>query len=82
MNCNEMVVLITGALSGIGKFTAELLSSKGYKVYGTSRKSNNLCTYKFLYLDVTDKKSIDKCIDTIIQEEGRLDILINNAGFA
>lgn len=76
------VVLVTGASSGIGKAIAQLLSSKGYKVYGTSRKPKQAFQdgVAMLALDVTQEASIANCIHTLIQNEGRLDVLINNAG--
>jgi short-subunit dehydrogenase len=75
------VVLITGVSSGFGKHTAELLVEKGYKVYGTSRRSIDIDSrISLLNLDITDEKSINKAIDLLLQKEGRIDILINNAG--
>ena len=75
------VVLVTGASSGIGKSIATLLSSKGYIVFGTSRNPKKLTTnYSMVALDVTKKESITSCIKSIIAKEGKLDILINNAG--
>ncbi len=75
------VVFITGASSGIGKVTAQYLSDKGFKVYGTSRKtSKGECDFKMLSLDVGDPESIQKAVDNILEKEGRIDVLINNAG--
>lgn len=75
------VILITGASSGIGKVTAEYLTAKGFKVYGTSRKPQPVHEgFTYLQLDVLDTASIQKAMDFIISEEGRLDVLINNAG--
>ena len=75
------VVFITGASSGIGKVTAQYLSDKGFKVYGTSRKtSEGECDFKMLSLDVGDLESIQKAVDNILEKEGRIDVLINNAG--
>jgi short-subunit dehydrogenase len=76
------VVLITGGSSGIGKSIGEYLSSKGFKVFGTSRKPQNYNANKFpiIALDVTDIDSIFNCVQTVIKAEGRLDVVINNAG--
>ena len=76
------VVFITGASSGIGKSIGTYLHEKGYKVYGTSRNPANVTTSVFplVQLDVRDEASIAQAIQTVVQQEGRLDILINNAG--
>lgn len=76
------VVLITGGSSGIGKSTGEYLANKGYTVYGTSRSPNNYPDGKFpiLELDVKNLDSINKTVNKIIETEGKLDVLINNAG--
>lgn len=76
------VVLITGASSGIGKAIGSFLSKKGYKVYGTSRKPKDLEKFSFelIALDVLNIDSIEKAVHFIIEKEGRLDVLVNNAG--
>ncbi len=76
------VVLVTGASSGIGKAIAHFLSDKGYKVYGTSRKpqKEQNIPLSFVVLDVLDTESITKVVSSIIEKEGRIDVLINNAG--
>jgi NAD(P)-dependent dehydrogenase (short-subunit alcohol dehydrogenase family) len=76
------VILITGGSSGIGKSMGEYLTEKRFKVYGTSRNPQNYPDSKFpiLALDVADNDSIVACVKTVIEKEGRLDILINNAG--
>jgi short-subunit dehydrogenase len=76
------VVLITGGSSGIGKSVGEYLNQKGFKVYGTSRNPDRYSESKFkiIGLDVTRIESISKCIQSVIDAEGRLDVVINNAG--
>ena len=76
------VVLITGASSGIGKAAAEFLSAKGLKVYGTGRnpKKNDNNDYSLIALDVTKPETITLAINLILEKEGRLDVLVNNAG--
>lgn len=76
------VILVTGASSGIGKSIATFLQSKGYKVFGTSRNPKNVEDFSFeiIALDVLKVETIDMAIDYIIKKEGRLDVLINNAG--
>ncbi len=76
------VVLITGGSSGIGKSVGEFLTEKGFVVYGTSRNSEKYKDSKFpiLTLDVKKNDTILKTVKTILDKEGQLDILINNAG--
>lgn len=76
------VVLITGGSTGIGKSVGEYLIQKGFVVYGTSRNPNNYKNSEFpiLQLDVKKVDTINKTVNTIISTEGKLDILINNAG--
>lgn len=76
-----MVVLVTGASSGIGYVIAEHLSHKGHAVYGTSRsiQSENY-SFTALKMDVTDKESVQKAVESILQIQGRIDVVINNAG--
>ena len=76
-----MIVLVTGASSGVGKFTAEEFLKKGHIVYGTSRNPKDLKNgVKMIELDVCDENSCKNAVKHIEEEEGRLDILVNNAG--
>ena len=76
------VVLVTGASSGIGKSIAIFLSEKGYKVYGTSRnpKKSEKFSFECIALDVLKVNTIKNAVDFIIKKEGKLDVLVNNAG--
>ena len=74
------VILITGASSGFGKATAELLASIGYTVYGTSRNPQSHPTVHFLQMDVRNPESVATGIDRIVAAEGRIDAVVNNAG--
>jgi NAD(P)-dependent dehydrogenase (short-subunit alcohol dehydrogenase family) len=76
------VILVTGASSGIGKSIATYLHEKGYKVFGTSRNPKNIENFSFelIALDVLKVETIEKAVAYIIKKEGRLDVLINNAG--
>ena len=76
------VVLITGGSSGIGKSVGEFLTEKGFIVYGTSRNPKNINNhpFKLVALDVNNIESIAKAVETVISAEGRLDVLVNNAG--
>lgn len=77
------VAIVTGASSGIGKATAELLANSGYKVYGTSRKGagTDSRSYKMIALDVNSDESVGAALSEIIKIEGRIDLVVNNAGF-
>lgn len=80
---NKQIVLITGGSSGIGKSIGTLLKQKNFIVYGTTRsleKHPNFNTFKLLEIELKDKISVVKGVQHIIDREGRLDILINNAG--
>ncbi|HOP58200.1 MAG TPA: SDR family oxidoreductase [Bacteroidales bacterium] len=75
------VILVTGVSTGFGKATAQLLAEAGHKVYGTVRKeSSGPQNISILKMDLTDQKSIKQVVQNIVQKEGRIDILINNAG--
>ena len=77
----EKVILITGISSGFGKETARLLNEAGYIVYGTVRSETAISNkVKTLKMDFTDLASITRTVNVIIEKEGRIDILINNAG--
>lgn len=80
------VVLITGASAGMGKATAELLLREGYIVYGAARRVENMKDIEakgahILAMDVTDEASMANGVNRIIQEQGRIDVLFNNAGY-
>jgi short-subunit dehydrogenase len=77
----KKVILITGISSGFGKQTAILLAEKGHSVYGTVRKETEVSPMiNVLKLDLTKPDSIKEAVQTVLQKEGRIDILINNAG--
>lgn len=77
------VALVTGASSGIGEATARWLARAGFKVYGTSRRVGDADgrPYGMLPLDVTRDDSVDAAVRRLMQAEGRIDLLVNNAGF-
>ncbi len=75
------VILITGISSGFGKQTARLLSEKGHTVYGTVRRNTiSDMPVHYLTMDLTDSDSIKAAVASVAEKEGRIDILINNAG--
>ncbi|HMS54316.1 MAG TPA: oxidoreductase [Fimbriimonadaceae bacterium] len=78
-----LVALVTGASSGIGKATAQRLAMDGYRVFGTSRRAG-LATdgqVEMLSLNVTSDDSVESAVNEVMQREGRIDLLVNNAGF-
>lgn len=79
----KSIALVTGASSGIGQATAERLAVAGYTVYGTSRRGAPAGQQNFamLPLDVTSDESVEATVSEIIRLEGRIDLLVNNAGF-
>ncbi|HEU4413620.1 MAG TPA: SDR family oxidoreductase [Candidatus Angelobacter sp.] len=74
------VVLITGASSGIGRICGEYLAGKGMVVYGGSR-SNTPASFHSFQMDVTDDASVENAVAKIQREHGRIDVLINCAGY-
>jgi NAD(P)-dependent dehydrogenase (short-subunit alcohol dehydrogenase family) len=77
-------VLVTGASSGIGKATALLLQREGFTVFGTTRRPDAVGRQEFpmLALDVRSDASVKACFDAVFSKVGRLDVLIDNAGYA
>lgn len=75
------IAVITGGSSGIGYCTANALREKGCKVYEISRRESNADGIVHMSADVTDEKALQNVINEILHREGRIDILINNAGF-
>jgi NAD(P)-dependent dehydrogenase (short-subunit alcohol dehydrogenase family) len=75
--------LVTGASSGIGEATAKRLAVAGYKVYGTSRGAAKASqrSFEILPLDVTSDDSVEATVKEVLRLEGRIDLLVNNAGF-
>jgi NAD(P)-dependent dehydrogenase (short-subunit alcohol dehydrogenase family) len=83
MKPRKPIALVTGASSGIGKATAERLAIAGYSVYGTSRRGAQAGRQSFamLPLDVTSDASVQAVVAEVLRLEGRIDLLVNNAGF-
>lgn len=83
---DKMVALITGASSGIGKDFSLRLLDEGYIVYGAARRVERMIDIEeagghSIQLDITDDASIVSVVKQIIEEQGRIDVLINNAGY-
>src|SRR4051794_6779176 len=83
MKIQGTVALVTGASSGIGEATAHRLAQAGCKVYGTSRRGAQAGkrSFEMLPLDVTSDESVEAAVKNVLGLEGRIDLLVNNAGF-
>ncbi|MFB6085059.1 MAG: SDR family oxidoreductase [Halorientalis sp.] len=83
----DKTVLITGASSGIGRATAETFEAEGWTVYATARDTDDIADLaeegcKTQELDVTEAEHVEAAVERVVEEEGRLDCLVNNAGYA
>jgi NAD(P)-dependent dehydrogenase (short-subunit alcohol dehydrogenase family) len=79
------VVLITGASSGIGLAAAERLARRGHQVFGTTRgsvRSTPVSGFEILQLDLRDERAAAACVREVVRRTGRIDVLVNNAGYA
>ncbi len=77
------IILLTGASSGIGQVTARLFTHHGYRVFGTSRNPEQAAPISgvtLLPLDVRSPDSIERRVQGVLAQAGRIDVLINNAG--
>ncbi len=84
---SKKVILVTGASSGIGKDAALKLISEGHIVYGAARRLFNMEDFvqaggSSIKMDITNHKEVEAAVEKIISEQGHIDVLINNAGFA
>ena len=81
----EKIALITGVSSGIGRAIAGLLPRSGFRVFGTARGDGvvkrGLEDVEFVHVDVRNEKSVRSCVETVLEKAGRIDALVNNAGY-
>jgi len=98
MSAQKQVVVITGSSSGFGRLFAEAFARNGYSVFATMRgvsdknakaaenlralAAQNSLDIEVEEMDVTSDESVNKCVASVVSKAGRLDVLINNAGFA
>ena len=76
-----MIVFITGVSSGFGLETARLLAQEGHTVYGTVRREVEPQPHvHYLHVDVRDRDAVMNAVAQVIEKEGRIDVLVNNAG--
>ncbi len=80
---DDRVVLVTGASSGLGEAIAGHLHHRGFRVFGTSRtpQATSSGAYAMVELDVTSDVSVERCVTNVLSEAGRIDVLVNNAGY-
>ncbi len=83
---NQKVILVTGASSGIGKDTAITLAKEGHIVYGAARRVEQMKELEeagghAIKMDVTDAEQVKSGVENIIEEQGHIDVLVNNAGY-
>jgi NAD(P)-dependent dehydrogenase (short-subunit alcohol dehydrogenase family) len=88
----QKVAVVTGSSSGIGYATSLLLARKGFYTYASARNINRSASLqsivdaerlplKLIQLDVTDDRSVKDAVQKIVLEKGRIDVLVNNAGY-
>ena len=79
-NMENKTIIITGASSGFGKATAEMLSQQGHTVYGLCRRAMQDGAVRYRQCDVRNREQIRAVVAEIVKEQGRVDVLVNNAG--
>ena len=79
----QQVAFVTGASSGIGRATAQLLAQHGFRVFGTSRQPEPDASleYAMVPLDVRSEESVRTAVQTVLDQAGRIDVVVNNAGY-
>ncbi|MCP5246782.1 MAG: SDR family NAD(P)-dependent oxidoreductase, partial [Burkholderiales bacterium] len=82
----QPIALVTGASSGIGRATAKLLAENGYYVFAMARRMHRLEEIRSkniepICLDVTDAPAIEAAVNHVMTTQGRIDLLVNNAGY-
>ena len=75
------IIVVSGASSGFGQLTARKLHESGHTVIGTSRNPKTEEAFALLPLDITSDESVSNFVSEVQEQHGRIDVLINNAGF-
>jgi len=83
LETTQRVALVTGASSGIGAAIAQRLRADGYRVFGTARRpaAKELDGVELVELEVGSDASVERCVATVIERAGVIDVLVNNAGY-
>jgi NAD(P)-dependent dehydrogenase (short-subunit alcohol dehydrogenase family) len=80
----RQVVLVTGCSTGIGRALARELAARGHDAFASARRLDSIADLgervRAVELDVTDRGSIDRAVNSVVSRAGRIDVLINNAG--
>ncbi len=77
----RLIAVVTGAGSGIGRATALKLIERGYAVYDFSRRDRSPEGVSHIACDISDESAVSSAVARVIESEGRIDLLVNNAGF-
>lgn len=82
MTTSDKVILLTGASAGLGRASALYLARRGYRVFGTSRRPPaEHGPFPLVEMDVDDESSVRRGVEQVLQQAGRIDVVVNNAGF-
>ena len=78
---SKKVAIVTGGTSGIGRATALALQERGYTVYELSRRAEGMPDIRHIVADITKEETLQAAVEQVLAVEGRLDLVVNNAGF-
>ena len=78
---SKKVAIVTGGTSGIGRATALALQENGYTVYELSRRAEGMPDIRHIVADITKEETLQAAVEQVLAAEGRLDLVVNNAGF-
>ena len=78
---DKRVAIVTGGTSGIGRATALALRERGYTVYELSRRAEGMPDIRHIVADITREETLQAAVEQVLAAEGRIDVVVNNAGF-